>query len=282
MFALFGYVGTPTVQAALPLIDRDKVPLIAPLTGAQLLRQPRNPLIFNLRASYHPEIEAIVRYLLRYGRRSIAVVYQNDAYGRDGQLGARKALASRGLKPVLEATVQRNSADTREVARRVALARPDAVLMISSYATIASFIPNLRSQGSQAQVMRVSFVGSNALARALPAQHRHGVGISQVVPFPWNSRVPVVRDYQNTIRRNRSGHPYGFSSLEGYIAATLLVRALQAAGPDLTRAGLIRTMETMAPVDLWGYRVAFSPQRRQASDFVELTFMVGRDGAFIH
>ncbi len=282
VFALFGYVGTPTVQAALPLIERAKVPLIAPLTGAQLLRQPRNPLIFNLRASYHQEIEAIVRYLLRYGRRSIAVVYQNDAYGRDGQLGARKALASRGLKPVIELTVQRNSANTTEVARRVALARPDAVLMISSYGTISHFIPNLRSQGSQAQVMSVSFVGSNALARALPAQHRHGVGISQVVPFPWNSRVPVVRDYQNTIRRNRSGTPYGFSSLEGYIAATLLVRALQAAGPDLTRAGLIRTMEAMGPVDLGGYRVAFSPQRRQASDFVELTFMVGRDGAFIH
>jgi ABC-type branched-subunit amino acid transport system substrate-binding protein len=282
VFALFGYVGTPTVQAALPLIERAKVPLIAPLTGAQLLRQPRNPLIFNLRAGYHQEIEAIVRYLLRYGRRSIAVVYQNDAYGRDGQLGARKALASRGLKPVIELTVQRNSANTTEVARRVALARPDAVLMISSYGTISHFIPNLRSQGSQAQVMSVSFVGSNALARALPAQHRHGVGISQVVPFPWNSRVPVVRDYQNTIRRNRSGTPYGFSSLEGYIAATLLVRALQAAGPDLTRAGLIRTMEAMGPVDLGGYRVAFSPQRRQASDFVELTFMVGRDGAFIH
>jgi ABC-type branched-subunit amino acid transport system substrate-binding protein len=282
VFALFGYVGTPTVQAALPLIEKAKVPLVAPLTGAQLLRQPANPLIFNLRASYHQEIEAIVRYMLRYGRRSIAVVYQNDAFGRDGLVGARKALASRGLRPVLETTVERNSADTREAARRAALARPDAVLMISSYGTLASFIPNLRDQGSKAQVMSVSFVGSNALARALPPQHRHGVGISQVVPFPWNPRVPVVRDYQNTIRRNRSGASLGFSSLEGYIAASLLVRALQTAGPDLTRGGLMRTMETMGPVDLGGYRVEFSPSRRQASDFVELTFMVGRDGAFIH
>jgi ABC-type branched-subunit amino acid transport system substrate-binding protein len=282
VFALFGYVGTPTVQAALPLIEKARVPLVAPLTGAQLLRQPANPLIFNLRASYHQEIEAIVRYMLRYGRRSIAVVYQNDAFGRDGLVGARKALASRGLRPVLETTVERNSADTREAARRAALARPDAVLMISSYGTLASFIPNLRDQGSKAQVMSVSFVGSNALARALPPQHRHGVGISQVVPFPWNPRVPVVRDYQNTIRRNRSGASLGFSSLEGYIAASLLVRALQTAGPDLTRGGLMRTMETMGPVDLGGYRVEFSPSRRQASDFVELTFMVGRDSAFIH
>jgi branched-chain amino acid transport system substrate-binding protein len=282
VFALFGYVGTPTVQASLPLIDRYRVPLIAPLTGAQLVRQPRNPLVFNIRASYHQEIEATVRYLLRYGRRSIAVVYQNDAFGRDGLAGAQKALAARRLRPVVLATVERNSTDTREAARRVALARPDAVLMVSSYGTVASFIPNLRQQGNQALVMNVSFVGSNALGRALPAAHRHGVGVSQVVPFPWNPRVPVVRDYQNTIRRNRSGARYGFSSLEGYIAATMLVRALEAAGPALTRQRFITTLDTMGPVDLGGYRVGFSPAKRQGSDFVELTFMVGRDGAFIH
>lgn len=282
VFALFGYVGTPTVQAALPLIEQAKVPLIAPLTGAQLLRQPLNPLIFNIRASYHQEIEVTVRHLLRYSKRSIAVVYQNDAYGRDGLQGARKALASRGLRPLLETPVERNSADTREAARRVALSRPDAVLIVSAYGTTASFIPNLRQQGSDAQVMTVSFVGSNALVRSLPPEHRHGVGISQVVPFPWNPRVPVVRDYQNTIRRNRSGIGYGFSSLEGYIAATLFVRALRAAGPDLTRAGLIRSFEAMGSVNLGGYRVSFSPQRRQGSDFVQLTFSMGRDGAFIH
>lgn len=282
VFALFGYVGTPTVQASLPLIDRYQVPLIAPLTGAQLIRQPQTPLVFNIRASYHQELEATVRYLVRFGRRSIAVVYQNDAYGRDGLAGVQKALASRRLRPAAVATVQRNSADTTEAARRIALARPDAVIIISSYGTVASFIPNLRRQGNQALVMNVSFVGSNALARALPASDRHGIGVSQVVPFPWNPRVPVVRDYQNTISRNRSGALYGFSSLEGYIAASMLVRALEAAGPALTRQRLIKTLESMTSVDLGGFRLGFSPSNRQGSDFVQLTFMVGRDGAFIH
>jgi len=277
VFALFGYVGTPTVKAALPLIEQAKVPLVAPLTGAQLIRSPRNPLVFNIRSSYHQEIEAIVRYLLRYRRRSIAIVYQNDAYGQDGLVGLRKALAARGLRTVAEATVERNSSHTKEAAHRVALARPDAVLIISSYGTVASFIPHLRRQGSRAQVMSVSFVGSNALARALPAEHRHGVGISQVVPFPWNPRVPVVRDYQNTIRRNNSGAHFGFSSLEGYIAASMLVRALEATGADLTRQRFLATLQKLGPVDLGGYSV-----QSQGSDFVELTFLVGRDGAFIH
>ncbi len=282
VFALFGYVGTPTLKAALPLIETHQVPLIAPLTGAQLIRQPINRLIFNLRASYHQEIEAIVSYLLRFGRRDLAVVYQNDAFGRDGLTGVLQALAKRQLRPVSILTVTRNSTNTQEVARRVALARPDAVLVVSTYGTVASFITNLRRHGSAAQVMNVSFVGSNALARALPPPLRHGVGISQVVPFPWNPRVPVVRDYQNTIRRNRSQAPYGFSSLEGYLAATVLVRALEQAGPQPTRAGLIRALETLGPMDLGGYRVGFGANRRNGSDFVGLTFLVGQQGAFIH
>ena len=282
VFALFGYVGTPTVQASLPLINRYQVPLVAPLTGAQLIRNPQIPLVFNIRASYHQEIEAIVRYLVRFGRRSIAVVYQNDAYGRDGFAGVQKAMASRRLRPVVVATVQRNSNQTNEAARRIALARPDAVIIVSSYGTVASLISNLRRLGSQALVMNLSFVGSNALARTLPVSDRHGVGISQVVPFPWNPRVPVVRDYQNTISRNRSDARYGFSSLEGYIAATMMVRALEAAGPALTRKRFINTLESMDSVDLGGFRLSFSPNKHQGSDFVQLTFIVGRDGAFIH
>lgn len=282
VFALFGYVGTPTLKAALPLIEKHRVPLIGPLTGAQLIRDPINRLVVNLRASYHQEIEGIVSYLDRYGRRDLAIVYQDDAFGRDGLTGAMKALTKRQLRPVSIQTVQRNSTKTQEVARRVALARPDAVLIISTYGTVASFITNLRSQGSQAQVMNVSFVGSNALSRALPAALRHGIGISQVVPFPWNPRLPVVRDYQNTIRRNRSNARYGFSSLEGYLAATALVKALKKAGPEPTRAGLIRAFDQLGAMDLGGYRLNFGSNRQNGSDHVSLSFLMGRQGAFFH
>lgn len=282
VFALFGYVGTPTLKAALPVIEKHKVPMIAPLTGAQLIRNPINRLIVNVRASYHQETEAIVSYLVRYGRRDLAIVYQDDAFGRDGLTGALKAMAKRQLRPVSVQTVKRNSKQTMEVARRVALARPDAVLLISTYGTVASFIKNLRSHGNDAQVMNVSFVGSNALSRALPAHLRHGIGISQVVPFPWNPRLPVVRDYQNTIRRNRSTAKYGFSSLEGYLAATALVRALKQAGPNPTRAGLIQAFDQLNDIDLGGYRINLGADRHNGGNDVSLSFLMGRQGAFFH
>ncbi|EAR17568.1 ABC transporter substrate-binding protein [Synechococcus sp. W2B2] len=282
VFALFGYLGTPTVKASLPLIDQSKIPLIAPLTGAQIIRSPMKKNVFNIRASYHQEIKAIVSYLIRYGRQSIAIAYQNDSFGRDGLEGLKKALAKHQLKPVVETTVERNSSNTSDAARKVALARPDAVLVVSSYGTVSSFISQLRQFGSNAQVLTVSFVGSNALARSLPKELRHGIGISQVVPFPWDRRTPVVRDYQNKISKLKPDIPYSFVGLEGYIAASMLVQALQKAGPDLTRKRFITAVESLGTVDLGGYKVTFGPRQRNGSDIVHLTFLVGRDGSFIN
>lgn len=282
VFALFGYLGTPTVKAALPLIDQKTIPLIAPLTGAQIIRSPMKKNVFNIRASYHQEIKAIVSYLMRYGRQSIAIAYQNDAFGRDGLQGLKKALAKHQLKTVAETTVERNSSDTGAAARKVALARPDAVLVVSSYGTVASFISQLRSNGSNAQVLTLSFVGSNALARSLPKEHRHGIGISQVVPFPWDRRTPVVRDYQNKISKLNPDISYSFVGLEGYIAASMLVQALQKAGPDLTRQRFMTAIESLGKVDLGGYEVEFGPKQRNGSNVVHLTFLVGRSGSFIN
>lgn len=282
VFALFGYLGTPTVKAALPLIDQKTIPLIAPLTGAQIIRSPMKKNVFNIRASYHQEIKAIVSYLMRYGRQSIAIAYQNDAFGRDGLQGLKKALAKHQLKTVAETTVERNSSETGAAARKVALARPDAVLVVSSYGTVSSFISQLRSNGSNAQVLTLSFVGSNALARSLPKEHRHGIGISQVVPFPWDRRTPVVRDYQNKISKLNPDISYSFVGLEGYIAASMLVQALQKAGPDLTRQRFMTAIESLGKVDLGGYEVEFGPKQRNGSDVVHLTFLVGRSGSFIN
>lgn len=282
VFALFGYLGTPTVKAALPFINQKTIPLIAPLTGAQIIRSPMKKNVFNIRASYHQEIKAIVSYLMRYGRKSIAIAYQNDAFGRDGLQGLKKALAKHQLKTVAETTVERNSSETGAAARKVALARPDAVLVVSSYGTVSSFISQLRSSGSNAQVLTLSFVGSNALARSLPKEHRHGIGISQVVPFPWDRRTPVVRDYQNKISKLNPDISYSFVGLEGYIAASMLVQALQKAGPDLTRQRFMTAIESLGKVDLGGYEVEFGPKQRNGSDVVHLTFLVGRSGSFIN
>ena len=272
-FILFGYVGTPTVKAVLPLLKREQIPLVAPLTGAQLLRVPPQPLIFNLRASYQAEIDRIVNDLVRSGRHRIAVLYQEDAFGEDGLRATRSALARHGLKPVDVAGVQRNSTNTDSAARQLSRVNPNAIVIISAYPSSAAFSRNMHRLGSTAQLMNVSFVGTGGLQDALPGGLASGIGISQVVPFPWDRRVPVVAEYQRLMLRQYRRARYGFTSLEGFLAARWLGEALQRAGANPSRKALVAALESTNNVDLGGYRLQLNPRDHQASDFVELTFL---------
>jgi branched-chain amino acid transport system substrate-binding protein len=273
VFALFGYVGTPTVKAVLPLVESQQIPLIAPLTGAQLLRQPHRPMVFNLRASYHMEIDRMVDDLVRSGRHRIAVVIQNDAFGQDGLNGALKALKRHGLKPVATGRVERNSTQTGGVVSTVMRANANAVVIVAAYPSSAAFSREMHRHGSRAQLMKVSFVGTSALRASLLGQEASGIGITQVVPFPWNERVPVVREYQRLMRRGQARPHFGFSSLEGFLAAKLTVEGLRRAGPAPTRQRFVTALETMRNVDLGGFRVQLSPKDHNGSSYVDLTIL---------
>jgi ABC-type branched-subunit amino acid transport system substrate-binding protein len=255
------------------LVEKQKIPLIAPLTGAQLLRQPHLPMVFNLRASYHMEIDRMVDYLVRSGRHRVAVVYQNDAFGQDGLKGSLKALRRHGLKPVATASVERNSNQTGGAASMVQNSNANAVLVVAAYPSSASLSREMRRRGSTAQLMNVSFVGTSGLRSSLQSHEASGIGVAQVVPFPWNERVPVVKEYQELMRRQQTKPHFGFISLEGFLAAKMTVEGLRRAGPAPTRQRFVTALETMRDVDLGGYRVQLGPQDHNGSSFVELTFL---------
>ena len=284
VFALFGYLGTPTFQAALPIIKANKVPVIATVSGAQALRDLKKSSVFNIRASYHDELSAIVQYLKHYGKKGIALIYQNDSFGKDGKLGLEKALKREGLRPpVVSLPIPRNAPlhMIQKVTQLTANAKPDAVITISAYNNVANVVEGLRQKKSEAQNFTISFVGSQALAKQL-GKNGHGVGISQVVPFPWDARMPLVKEYQNVITKNRSNTQYGFSSLEGFLAAKVLVEALKDSGPEPTRKKFVAALERMQGRSFGGYRISFSPENHNGSKYVELTFITGGKGTFIH
>jgi ABC-type branched-subunit amino acid transport system substrate-binding protein len=278
VFALFAYVGTPTSSAALPLFTEARVPFVAPFTGAELLRQPFNRYIFNVRASYYDETEAIVEHLTRIGARKIAVFHQADAYGQAGLDGTTRALTKRNLKVHALATVERNSANVAEAVKVINASQPDAVVMITAYGATAEFVRQMKKQGSLASFYTVSFVGSKALADALGAEG-HGVTISQVVPFPWSPLTPVVKEYLDLAKR-AGNVDVNFSSLEGFIAAKVLTEGLRRAGRDLTRERFVAAMEGISNLDLGGFGVAFSASSHNASRYVDLA-MIGREGRFV-
>jgi ABC-type branched-subunit amino acid transport system substrate-binding protein len=279
VFALISYVGTPTTAAAMPIITKAKVPLVGPFTGAELLRTPVNRYIFNVRASYYDETEKIVDLLVSNGNTNIAVFYQDDNYGLAGLKGVEIAMAKRNLKISALGKVERNTIKVEDAVKSINAARPDGVVMISAYTSVAEFVRQMKKAGSITQFYNVSFVGSKALADALKDEG-YGITISQVVPFPWSSSgVRVVKEYQE-IMTKAGNTDFNFSSLEGFIVAKVMVEGLKRAGKDLTREKLIAALESMNNLDLGEFVVSFSPTNHSGSKYVNLT-MIGRGGKFL-
>ncbi len=279
VFLLFGYVGTPTSNASKPIFTAARVPFVGPFTGAESLRNPLNRYVFNIRASYFDETEKIVGQMTGQTLGKIAVFYQNDDYGKAGLAGVERAMAKRNLKIVATGTVERNTVDVAAAVQAIGKSDAQAVVMISAYKSCAAFIKAMRAAGYSPQFINVSFVGSKALAKEAGADGR-GVGITQVMPFPWNLSAPIVKEYQQLLEAATGKQDYSFTSLEGFIAAKVLVEGLRRTGPDLTRERFIAAMEKMKDVDLGGYTVNFSPTDHNGSKFVELT-VIGKDERFL-
>jgi ABC-type branched-subunit amino acid transport system substrate-binding protein len=279
VFALLGYVGTPTSEASKPIFTEARVPFVGAFTGAELLRSPLNRYIFNVRASYYAETDAIVELLTKLDLKRIAVFYQNDSYGKAGLTGVERAMTARSLKVVGVGTVERNSVDVAAAVKEIAAKDPQAVVLISAYKSCAAFIKAMKKAGVHPQFMNVSFVGSKALAAELGVEGQ-GVGISQVVPFPWFIGTPIVKDYQRNLNASNNAAEVGFGSLEGYIAARVFAEGLRRAGPNPTREGFVSAMETLRDYDIGGFFVTYTPNDHNGSKYVDLT-VIGREGRFM-
>jgi branched-chain amino acid transport system substrate-binding protein len=271
VFALFGYVGTPTSLAALPLVKESKIPFFGPFTGAMALREPQLRNVFHVRASYDDETALIVRNLTSLGLRKIAVFRQNDSYGQAGLDGVSKALKAQGLAPVAVGTVERNTVDVAGAVQAIVAAQPDAVVQISAYKSCAAFIRAARKAGFGGTFYNVSFVGTQALLDELGKEAR-GVVVSQVMPYPFGSTVAIVRDYQDAMKAAGGDLKPNYSSMEGYLAARVFVEGLKRAR-SASREGLISGLESLSNTNFGGFNLRYGPKEHVASSFVELSML---------
>ncbi len=276
VFALFGYVGTPTTLAALPAIVDAKLPLFGPFTGAEALRDPLHKAVFHLRASYYDETALIVRQLTSLGLKKIAVFYQNDAYGKAGLEGVTRALKAQNLAPVALGTVERNTVDVAQAVKDIASKVPDAVVQISAYKSCAAFIRGARKAGYGGTFFNVSFVGTQALADEL-GKEALGIMVSQVMPFPFSTTTAISREYLDAVQKAGGDARPNYSSREGYLAATVLAEGLKRAGRNPSREALVAGLESIQNQSFGGFNVSFGPQDHVASSFVDLS-MLTEDG----
>ncbi|WP_024517863.1 ABC transporter substrate-binding protein [Bradyrhizobium sp. Tv2a-2] len=279
VFALIGAVGTPTSIATVPIAAEKNVPFIGPFTGAEFLRASEFQNVVNIRASYSAEAEAWIKHLTEdLHLKDIAIFYQDDSFGRDGLAGVKAALARRGLELAAEGTFERNTRAVGAAFKSIRRAEPQAVVMVGTYGPCAEFIKLARRSRFNPTFVAISFVGATALAREL-GPDGSGVVVSEVVPFPWNTHLKLVADYQAAEKALDPSLTPDFVSLEGYLSGRLAAAALERAGPNPTRAEMLRIINEVGRFDIGGDIVAFGNSAHDQPPGVFLT-VIQPDGSF--
>ncbi|MEO8443206.1 MAG: ABC transporter substrate-binding protein [Betaproteobacteria bacterium] len=278
VFALFLFRGTPNTEAAYPVAAKAKVPLIAPSTGAQSMYSPPRKYLFPVRASYHSETTAIVNHLVSLGIKKIAVFHDDGSFGLDVLAGVQNALKQKKMTPSSVASYPRGTVKIEPAVKTIATDDPQAVIMAAAVDSGTAFIAQMKAQSKNPMFFTLSNLSANSFVKAL-GTNVNGVVISQVSPYPFAVTTPISSEFLKAIKGKDMVPSY--ASIEGFIAAKVLVEGLRRAGPQPTREKLIKGLESMAHVDLGGITVSYGPEDRSGTTFVDLT-VLGKDGQFFH
>ena len=278
-FALFNCMGTPMIEAMLPQVIESGIPFFAPFSGALLARPKNNRNVFNIRASYPDEAERLVQHLATIGIKRIAIVYQNNSFGKEVFIAAQESLSKYKLEAVGIASIDSNASDAATVAAKIANTNPESVLIGVAGKQAIDFVKAMRLQRKGLPLYAVSVMGAAATLKAM-GDDATGIVISQVVPLPSNTTVPVVREFQQAWKASGTTLEPSHLALEGYINARVFAEVLRRAGRSPTRNSFIESAWSMKGYDLGGFEVNFTESNKNASRFVELT-MASHDGRFI-
>lgn len=264
VFAFFGYVGTPTSSAILPLLRKHQLPYLAPFSGADILRQPEDAFIFNFRASYREEAAAQVRYLIdKQHFKRIALLIQADEFGASVEQWFKAELTRRQLEPVATIRFQRNSTEMQSAVAQLKRADPEVVFTVGTYQPIARAILLGQQQKFNPVYSVVSFTGIQQLQKLLKPPYQ--VIATMVVPDPADQSSELARIY----RQSLPASPLIESNvgMEGFAAATVVVAALKKCSLNLNQVCL---MQQLPQQRLYDFNLSYLPEAHQASQQIFL------------
>lgn len=274
--AIMTPVGTTSSLGALQAANEVKVPLIAPYTGAAPVVK-FTPYGFPLRISFDEEYGRIVNHLFTIGLTRIAFAHNDNPGAHSAMQVTKKLVEQRGEKLVGSVAIQQDGSDADAKARELAALKPNAVVFGMTNLVAAKFIQAYRATGTEARFYSFSFLNGQGLYTSIGTAAA-GVVISQVVPYPWNSAMPIIAEYQGAMKQIGE-KDFSYGSLEGYINMKVLVEAIKLAGSNPTPEAVKTALETFKSHDLGGIFVKYTPTEHKGLTFSELS-IIKKDGGY--
>lgn len=263
VFALFGFVGTPTVKRVLPILYDENIPFFSSFTGASFLRDEKNKNFINFRSSYDQEIETLINYLnSRKKLNKIAVFYQNDDYGEEGYISLVNSLKQKNLKLVAEGSYKRNTLSINHAFNEIKDAKPEVIFIIGAYKTNSLFIKRAKENENLKDVIfcTISFGDANSMVKELEKldSNTQNIIFSQVVPSYTNKNLPVVIEYQELMKKYYPNSELGFLSFEAFLSSKILVNAISRIKGEITRSKFLYMLKTTPTNLLEGIPLAYN------------------------
>lgn len=269
--ALFLPHGTATSQAAAAAIGAQPAALIGPSSGAHALRQPLQPYVFNVRASYRRELQQALQGMNRLGLTRFVVIQSGDAFGDDAAVGITDAAIP--VKPLLTERFDPAHPGFDGIAERVARLDPHVVFMIADTAAAVAGIQAVRAAGSRAQVLTLSNNATNRFIDALGPLAR-GVAVTQVFPYERSMVSPLVKRAMD-VARTRGVHGLSQPLMEGFAAAQVLIEGLRRAGPKPDRDKLITALNSIQRLNIGGMMIDYSSRDHTGSNYTDTSVISG-------
>jgi ABC-type branched-subunit amino acid transport system substrate-binding protein len=272
---LFGFVGTASSEAGANVATQQGSLLFAPFAASDNLRGADHPNVFHVRPGMIDEALKIVRQCATVGQTRVALVGDDDAMGRAGLAAVEQAIAELKLPALVATALVPPNGDKLDAALKgVQQKSPQAIVLVSLSGTTASAIRTLRKNGYTGNFMAFSIVGIDPLYATL-GKDIGGIVISQVVPSPRPSAIPIVKEYLAAV--DTSDQTASYEGLEGFIAAKAAGEAVRRAGRGFNTATLQRTMTAMTDYDVGGFRINLRPGLRDNVRRIDL-ISISADG----
>jgi len=270
-------IGTSSSVGALKAANELKIPVVGPYTGA-------GPVVkftdygFPVRISFDEEYSRIVNHLFTIGLSRIAFAHNDNPGARSAMESTQKFIAERGDKMVGSVAIKNDGSDAAARAAELVQLKPKAVVLSATNDVAAKFITAYRAAGGETAFYSFSFLNGQKLFQDIK-KDAAGVVISQVVPYPWNSAMPVIAEYQAAMKKIGATE-FSYASLEGYVTAKVMAEGLKRAGPNPTADSLQKGLESFKTLDLGGIAVAYRPGEHRGLTFSELS-MLKADGRYL-
>jgi branched-chain amino acid transport system substrate-binding protein len=252
IFIMLGALGTPENNAVWALQEPKGVPNIFPFTAARSMHEPFHALKFALFSTYYDQVRAAVKHFLGQGKQKVCSMYQDTDFGHEIRDGVRDQVKAHNLAVVAEAAYGPLDTDFVAPITKLRSAGCDLVVMGSIIVDTIQSVGTARKLGWT----DVTFVGQAAsydqIVAGAPGGITEGLYSGTGMPYAYADTSSDAVKAWSAKYKTRTGKDANAAAQYAYVGADIVIKALEAAGKDLTRAKFIAALESTK-----GYRPMF-------------------------